>query len=469
MNIDHDSRRRRSALACNTCRARRTKCDGHRPKCSFCIKRSKDCFYQEPQDLAPSPQKLELSRIWEQLERITIVVQGQSLKSSPSPKAQQLSRSLTDRDASTGFPIMVIQNTAFMNLLSLDQSLPVFLEGLERGRPEITPQPPRTPTVMIDLQHASIAFMEQIYIWYPILHAEYTEEFVQAITSYFPPSVGSCLTLLILAIGCVVKCETIMDTVRRRPEAIYIQAAKEMLPCVFANSSPRSAQCLLLFGIYHLCCARPCQAHDYVVMASYRLQNYLINEIRVQLDLVDSGIWSVASYAPALASSATWTWNQPQPFESPNSTNGTSDSDSDLSYFVAEIAMRKMLRRCTWSISTLSQGSHVYAPIVATELERQLDEWLQMLPEPLSFRASSSCIGSSWRNSTRGEFLRTQYYAFKASIYWPAVYEALSAGEANDDLRRHCSKFFTSYAEFATSAAAAVTVCKPNVWTLYAR
>jgi hypothetical protein len=118
--------------------------------------------------------------------------------------------------------------------------------------------------------------MRQIYIWYPILHAEYTEEFVQAITSYFPPSVGSCLTLLVLAIGCVAECETITDAVQRRPEAIYIQAAMEMLPCVFADSSSRSAQCLLLFSIYHLCCARPCQAHDYVVMASYRLQNYLI-------------------------------------------------------------------------------------------------------------------------------------------------------------------------------------------------
>jgi hypothetical protein len=131
--------------------------------------------------------------------------------------------------------------------------------------------------------------------------------------------------------------------------------------------------------------------------------------------------------------------------------------------------MRKMLRRCTWSISTLPHGSHIYAPIVAAELERQLDEWLQILPEPLSFQASSSCIGSSRRNSAWGEFLRTQYYAFKASIYWPAVYEALSSGEANNDLLLHCSKFFTSYAEFATSAAAAVTVCKPNVWTLYAR
>lgn len=177
----------------------------------------------------------------------------------------------------------------------------------------------------------------------------------------------------------------------------------------------------------------------------------------------------MASYSPAPASPATRNWNHAQPFESHYNTNGTGDTDSDLSYFVAEIAMRKMLQRCTWSISTLPQGRHVYAPIIAVELERQLDEWLQMLPEPISFRAPSPCVGTPWRNSARRKFLRTQYYAFKASIYWPAVYQALSAGEASDDLRLHASKFFTSYAEFAISAADAVTVCKPNGWTLYAR
>lgn len=118
--------------------------------------------------------------------------------------------------------------------------------------------------------------MEQIQIWYPVLHAEYSKDFVQAITSCFPPSVESCLTLLVLAIGCVAECETIMDAMHTCAGGIYIQASMEMLPCVFADSSPRSAQCLLLFGIYYLCCVQPCQAHDYVAMASYRMQDYLI-------------------------------------------------------------------------------------------------------------------------------------------------------------------------------------------------
>jgi hypothetical protein len=182
----------------------------------------------------------------------------------------------------------------------------------------------------------------------------------------------------------------------------------------------------------------------------------------------------MTSLVPFPTSSGNWTGDLSQFFEP--SARSDSDSDfypesSDLSYFVAEIAMRKMLQRCTWSASTSAQASHVYAPIVAAELERQLDEWLRLLPQQLSFRPSPATRSHSGRDpsSAHVKFLRTQYYAFKASIYWPAVYEVLTAGEAHSDLLGHCAKFFTSFAEFVPSAAAAIAVCKPNLWTLCTR
>ncbi|KAL4932596.1 uncharacterized protein BDV17DRAFT_300053 [Aspergillus undulatus] len=473
----HHTRRRRSALACNTCRERRTKCDGRRPKCSFCAERGRECFYQEPQDLPPSPLRAELSRLWGQLDHITAIVQGQISQKTDSRNCRQ-SSPVTGHDASVGFPYMTLQTGAFMKLLGLNTSLPVYLEHIERGRQIVPAQSLQDGIVMVDLEEASIllnAFTEQIHTWYPILHAEYVDEFTQAVTSCFPASVGSCMTLLVLAIG----------------------SAMQMLPSVFADSSPRSAQCLLLFAIYQLCYAQPCQAHDFVALASYKLQTYITNEldtsedttsilgncfwaavlieseIRVQLDLVDSGIWNMTPFAPAPTASGTWSWHINQSYGPPASNSSGSEiypRTADPSYFVAEIAMRKMLQRCTWATSTLAQGRYAYAPIVAAELKRQLDEWLQLLPESLSFRGALD-IGSRPRrnlnpNSPQVEFLRTQYYAFKASIYWPAVYEVLTTGEANGDLLWHCARFFSSYAEFVPSAAAAVAVCKPNLWTL---
>ncbi|KAL2854583.1 hypothetical protein BJX68DRAFT_264480 [Aspergillus pseudodeflectus] len=489
----HETKRRRSALACNTCRGRRTKCDGRRPKCSFCVERGKECVYQEAQDLTPSPLKAELSRLWEQLDHITAVLQGQPSLNSPSESAGHEPGPSDPSVASSGFPFMILRSEAFMNMTGLEQSLSVMFEHVERGREAIPAHSSGANIVVVNLEDAGIllnAYMDHIHIWYPILPTDYTDEFIQATSACFPTSVSSCLALLVLAIGCVVGCESIADARHRGPESVYIDAAMGMLPCVLADSSPSSAQCLLLIALYHLCYARPWQAHDFVAMASYKVQNYLANEldvesdpvqrsivancfwsallmeseITVQLDLLDSGIWSMTSVAPAPTSSPIWSRNSSPPPEPRIPTR-------DFSYFVAEIAMRKMLQRCTWSTSTLAHGSHVYAPIVAAELERQLDEWVQFLPEHLLFSAPPvpGIIGSSPRwnsNSAQADFLGAQYYAFKASIYWPAVYEAINAGHANMELRRHCSNFFTSYAAFIPSASAAVAVCKPNLWTL---
>ncbi|KAH2311646.1 hypothetical protein KXV47_004381 [Aspergillus fumigatus] len=445
----HDTRRRRGALACNTCRGRRTKCDGQRPKCSFCARRGKECLYQEVQGLPPSPLRAELSRLWDQLDHIAAIVQGRISHKFHFPNIRQ-SSPVTAGETPLGFPCMVLQNGAFMKLLGLDPSLARYFEHTERGRQTVPAQPLQDGILTINLDEASIllnAFTEQIHAWYPILHAAYFHDFVHAVTSCFPSSVSSCMTLLVLAIGCVVECKNGVDALQTRPDAAYIQAAMEMLPCVFSDGSPRSAQCLLLFAIYYLCHAQPCQAHDFVAMASSKLQMYIMNksenrndpasilgncfyaavliesEIKVQLDLVDSGIWNMTPFAPAPTASGTWRWHINPSYGSPASDSSGSEiypHNTDLSYFVAEIAMRKMLQRCTWATSTLAPGRYVYAPIVAAELERQLDEWLQLLPEALSFRMALDtgyCPRQSpLSNSPQGEFLRTQYYAFKTSI-----------------------------------------------------
>ncbi|KAL2812630.1 hypothetical protein BJX63DRAFT_241009 [Aspergillus granulosus] len=501
-----DNRRRRSALACNVCRARRTKCDGQRPKCSFCTERGRVCSYEEPQNIPPSPLKGELSKLWEQLDFLTEMVQGQNFQGSPSAGERKRGASLPTPVVPQDFPFMTLQSASFMNLIGLDSSLSSRLEHMERGRPAILVRPSRPRIVVTRIQDASClmnAFMEHIQIWYPLLHAEFTDEMILAVTSGFTPSVSSCLALLVLAIGSVVELESILDALERHPEERYIHAAMDMLPCIFADSSPQSAQCLLLFAVYHLLYGRPWQAHDNVAMASFKLQEYLTNqveighdttqmsitancfwsalliesEILVQLDLVSSGIWSMSSFAPAPTGSNTWIWPISQSVDYPTPTPSERDSGpyhqpNDLSYFVAEIAMRKMLQRCTWATSTPDQGSgHVYAPIVAAELERQLDQWHQLLPEPISFSIPRDVVEfppypRRHPNGAQVAFLRTQYYAFKASIYWPAVYEALTVADVSEDLLRYCERFFSSYTEFVASAVTAVAVCRPNLWTL---
>lgn len=195
------------------------------------------------------------------------------------------------------------------------------------------------------------------------------------------------------------------------------------------------------------------------------------SEITVQLDLVDSGIWSMDSVTTVPVSNETWTWH-PSARASGDETEGIMHEQDlrrhDLTYFVAEIAMRKMLQRCTSSVQRLSQVEFSYAPVIAVELERQLQEWYDLLPDELSLgRDSGDSVPS--RSLAQAKFLHTQCYAFRASIYWPAVHQAWVTGEAGDDLLPHCQAFFDNYIEFIASAAISVSICKPNLWTLYAR
>jgi hypothetical protein len=58
----------------------------------------------------------------------------------------------------------------------------------------------------------------------------------------------------------------------KRPDARYIGKALSMLPSVHFEFSLRSVQCLVLLGIYYNYMAKPCQAHDYILMASCKAQ-----------------------------------------------------------------------------------------------------------------------------------------------------------------------------------------------------
>ena len=61
------------------------------------------------------------------------MVQGQWPRSSPSYDGRQDVFTLAAPSASRGFPFMVMQSEAFMNLLGLEQSVPVLLEQVGRS------------------------------------------------------------------------------------------------------------------------------------------------------------------------------------------------------------------------------------------------------------------------------------------------------------------------------------------------
>ncbi|KAK9242379.1 hypothetical protein V1506DRAFT_89529 [Lipomyces tetrasporus] len=495
----HHQRRRRTVLACDVCRSRRTRCDGRRPRCSFCLQHDSPCIYRPAAAPAPSKLELEISTIRESLDHITHLLSYRTEKRH-APSSPVLAAVAEDfppeQETTPDFPFMTLRTRSMMIIIGVEKDLADFLVNIERA--DISRLAPSRGSGFLVLQYqravnALAAFSERIHTWYPILHPGFSDQFFQSITGSFHNSTDSCLVLLVAAIGSLAECDSVLAALEARPDAPYIESALAMLPTVLVECSLRSLQCLVLFSIYYCCLVKPCQAHDYALMASFKAQNILKcqlyvddaeklelvrrafwatllieSELSVQFDLAESGIWKLDSQIPLPDSHETWniaTTASPVLPTSPESVNSAGTSSDEMrSYFLAEIAMRRMLHRCTISISTTSNGHFIYAPIIAAELELQLEQWHAVLPEHLRFGQPDS--DDRIESATAG-FLQVQYYSCKASIYWPAVYQAIESSEADGDLLPHCRKFFDSYVNFMVSATSTVPRCLPNLWTLY--
>lgn len=197
------------------------------------------------------------------------------------------------------------------------------------------------------------------------------------------------------------------------------------------------------------------------------------------MDVAKSDIWCLDEHVPLPLCQHTWQFTPERTslgVESPSSPHTGLFIDTSVektrSYFLAEIAMRRMLHRCNTAVQATSTGIYVYAPYIALELEHQLEEWYSHLLDinrfdkgdvshPLELVNIPSCPLSN--------FLRVQYYCCKLSIYWPAVYQVMQDGAATDLLLDHCQRFFDSYVMLTPSIIAAFHDCQVNRWTLFVR
>lgn len=68
-------KRSRLTVACDTCRSRKQKCDGARPRCSYCQRhRDVTCVYQQVSDSQSTKLEKDIASIKQQLESVVSVV-----------------------------------------------------------------------------------------------------------------------------------------------------------------------------------------------------------------------------------------------------------------------------------------------------------------------------------------------------------------------------------------------------------
>ena len=218
--------------------------------------------------------------------------------------------------------------------------------------------------------------------------------------------------MLVMALGSFAAVDSITIALDERPDAVFFAEAAASLPDVLLDFSVQSLQCLIPFTVYHMCLIRPCQAHDHVIIASARAQNMLKtrfygadtkdtealrraywaillieSELSTQLDLPQSGIWQLEEEIPLPSADRTWYFPPIVKDATPSSSTQIFGTGLDVApaYFLAAIAMWRMLRRCTTSVSKSAERGLRYASVVVKELELQQDEWYKYLPPPLIF------------------------------------------------------------------------------------
>ncbi|KAL2786933.1 hypothetical protein BJX66DRAFT_341720 [Aspergillus keveii] len=455
--------RKRLTLACDTCRSRRVKCDGQRPYCAPCRIRGLDCFYQQLPESPATKVETELANVNLRLDYLTMLLSKQ--QSTPLVQSHQASTSRTVLGSHEDSPFCLLATDSIMRVLGLDEGFAHGLIRLERANLLIGATTP--PGMFFFSQQqvtdALAAFSDRIHGYYPILPLDFSETYFSTLSASLTPSSRTCLVLLVAAIGCVAR-----DPTTAGGGSSYFDAALQSLPVVLAECTLTSIQ------------------SDY------------------KLDVAKSDIWSLDEYTPLPNCRRTWHF---PPLQTTTSTSNTSlalaavspasahstdtntsstststTADQAQSFFLAEIAMRRMLHRCNWAVTQSPEdGSHRYAPGIALELERQLDEWYGYLPPNIQFTRQAQRqdhqqggdTGSPQMGSERGvvgslsNFLNVQYYCCKLSIYWPAVFQAMQDGAVQTaQLLDHCQRFIDSYVQLLPRITFAVDDCLVYKWTL---
>ncbi|KAK4118345.1 hypothetical protein N657DRAFT_667222 [Parathielavia appendiculata] len=509
--------RSRATTACSTCRARRTRCDGRRPVCGFCSNRGLECHYEHNQTSSASRVEAELAAINRRLDSIAYSLQAAhptyAHHQQPSPVVDADDQSRAESQgcqAVTGVersPFQLLVTDCIMEVLGLGPGFARELVRLERGNAPHAGVGHAARLRFVQQQQALAAldaFSAHVHSWYPILLPGFSERYIGVLSGPLGPGSESCLVLSVAAVGALaqddyaLRAGTLSSDCRTDSE-LYFEAATASLPAVLVDDSIESIQSLVLLSIYYCCLSRPCQAYDYVMIASFKVQNLLKcvdegndelyeqakrcywavllieSELRDQLDMVDSGIWNYDDTVNLPDSRASWQFDlgAGSPAVTTTASPGSiissalpdssvSASDKAQAYFLAEIAMRRMLHRCYTAIRRTPRGKIAYAPAIALELETQLDEWQSFLPDAVHFQHLAALEPLS-------NFLRVQYYCCKISIYWPAVYQCIQDGRATTtELLEHCERFFYAYMQSIPSLLMAVQDCIVNRWTLYA-
>ncbi|KAL4789155.1 hypothetical protein BDV19DRAFT_395322 [Aspergillus venezuelensis] len=269
--------RKRAVIACQVCRARRTKCDQKKPSCSFCESIGAECVSDPPALSAFDPASLAIIERLDRLEHEFKRFAGVSTSVTPGTLQPCLPSLLYPDEVATR-PDAVLPQI-------LDQILnwPVLQDQRLAGSPSSQGASPiaddphgsagRLPQaggerILVNGLHVRLAerFFAHVHNRNPILDEANTRRLVcEVYEAGISWDTRSCLVLLVWANGALARpfpatpAETHEDVDDGQATALF-EAAQQRFGAVFVRAGVVEAQCFFLAGVFLMSSLRPLDA-----------------------------------------------------------------------------------------------------------------------------------------------------------------------------------------------------------------
>ncbi|KAJ5040604.1 uncharacterized protein L3040_006253 [Drepanopeziza brunnea f. sp. 'multigermtubi'] len=478
-----DYPRRRATIACEICRSRKSRCDGSKPKCKLCTDLGAECIYREPGIKLDAGDKLILERLTriEGLLQNSLVGRASSMAiSAGSPSitgATTISHEDIMMQSTSDFVSMIpatglrtwttptnistmpkIHTNAALHLLQwpLIRDLvsrpydPQILLQLEMAREPLA----LSKTPCLDLSNTSAyteSFFSKVNVWYACVNPfNWKNHYRTALSNGFREGPESCIVLLVLALG-QASCGTSISRVppsEDPPGLPYFAAAWALLPGLIARNSVLSAQCTLLASAYLFYLVRPLEAWTLLSSTSTKLQLLLSAPGRIpigQRELSERVYWNALLFESDLLAEMDLPHSGIVQYEELVGLPGGFEPEmeesvgrDDLWYFLAEIALRRLLNRVSQLIYSKDSMASMQSlePVVA-ELDFQLAQWYESLPVALQFPYGRTPLADPAQT-----VLRLRYFACRTIIFRPYIFAVLDNEQSAMDasVRENCRK-----------------------------
>lgn len=472
-------------LQCEVCRSRKSRCDGTKPKCKLCTELGAECIYREPGIKLDAGDKLILERLnrIENLLQMSLV-NGNGMQITGDSPPLSNGTALSGENLLAGNPnsfVSIIPSTglgtwtnhttssistmpkvhtnAALHLLQwpLIRELiqrpydPQILLQLEMAR-EPLPSLAKTPCVDLSNTHAYIeAYFDRVNVWYACVNPyTWRSHYRSALSNGFREGPESCIVLLVLALGQASLRGSISRIVPQEdpPGLQYFTAAWSLLPGMMTSNSVLAAQCHLLAAAYLFYLVRPLEAWNLLCTTSNKLQLLLMAPTRIpedQRELSERIYWNALLFESDLLAELDLPHSGVVQLEEhvglPGGFQGEESEAvgrDDLWYFLAEIALRRLLNRVSQLIySKDSIASTTSLEPVVGELDFQLTQWYESLPSALQFPFTRAPLADPVQT-----VLRLRFFACRTIIYRPYILAVLDNEQAALDpsVRDNCHK-----------------------------